>query len=101
MEMLLKILPIILYVLLSILIVVLIVFVIRAIKTLGRVDKTIDDVNYKMSKLNGVFSLVDRSADAISLLTDKVVGTVTTGITSLFKRRKRKEENGGEEDGKE
>ena len=100
MEMLLKILPIILYILLSILIVVLIVLSIKAIKTLNRVDKTIDDVNYKMSKLNGVFSLVDRSADAISLFTDKIVGTITNGIALLFKKRKNKKENGGEEDGK-
>lgn len=96
MEMLLKILPIILYILLSILIIVLIVLSIRAIKTLNRVDKTIDDVNYKMSKLNGVFSLVDRGADAISLFTDKVVGTVTNGISTLFKRKSKKE-SGGEE----
>lgn len=94
MDILLKILPIILYVLLSILIVVLIVLSIRAIKTLKRVDRTIDDVNSKMSKLDGVFSLVDRSTDAISLFTDKVVGLVTRGITSLFKKKK---ENGGKE----
>lgn len=97
MDALLKILPIILYVLLSILIVVLIVLSIRAIKTLKRVDRTIDDVNYKMSKLDGVFSLVDRGADAISIFTDKVVGTVTSGISTLFKRKKKKE-NGGEDD---
>lgn len=97
MDALLKILPIILYVLLSILIVVLIVLSIRVIKTLKRVDRTIDDVNYKMSKLDGVFSLVDRGADAISIFTDKVVGTVTSGISTLFKRKKKKE-NGGEDD---
>ncbi len=96
MDMLLKILPIILYVLLSILIVVLIILSIIAIKTLNRVDKTIDDVNFKMSKLDGVFSLVDRGADAISLFTDKIVGTVTNGISTLFKRKSKKED-GGEE----
>lgn len=96
METLLKILPIILYILLSILIVVLIILSIRAIKTLKRFDKTIDDVNVKMSKLDGVFSLVDRGADAISLFTDKIVGTVTNGISALFKR-KTKKEDGGEE----
>jgi uncharacterized protein YoxC len=92
MDALLKMLPIILYILLSILIVVLIVLAIKTIKTLNKVDQTIEDVNYKMSKLNGIFTLVDRSADAISMLTDKIVGTVTTGISSLFKKRKKKEE---------
>lgn len=89
MDEMLKVLPIILYVLLSILIIVLIILAIKAIFTLNRVDKAIDDVNYKMSKLDGVFSLVDRSADAISMVTDKIVGTVTTGIMSVFKRKKK------------
>lgn len=98
MEIMLKILPIILYTLLSILIIVLIVLAVKTIKTLSKVDKTIEDVNYKMSKLNGVFAIVDRSADAISLLTDKIVGTITTGISSLFKKRKIKKERGEEDE---
>ena len=93
MDILLKVLPIILYILLSILVVVLIILIIKTMKTLNKVDKTIDDVNYKMGKLNGVFSLVDRGADAISMLTDKVVGTVATGITSFFTKKKKEEEN--------
>lgn len=93
MDILLKVLPIILYILLSILVVVLIVFILRTMKTLKKVDKTIDDVNEKMGKLDGVFSLVDRGADAISMLTDKIVGTVATGITSFFTKKKKVEEN--------
>lgn len=92
MDVLLKILPIILYLLLSILIIVLIVLTIKAMKTLKKVDQTIDDVNDKMGKLNGVFSLVDRSADAINMLTNKIVGTIATGITSFFKRKNKEEE---------
>lgn len=97
MDIMLKILPIILYILLSILIVVLIILSIKTIKTIGKVDKTIDDVNYKMSKLNGVFTLVDRSTDAISLFTDKVVGTIASGCTSLFSKLKKKKEKGEDE----
>ena len=96
MEILLSILPIILYILLSILVVVLIILIIKAMKTLNKVDKTIDDVNDKMGKLNGVFSLVDRGADAISMFTDKIVGTVATGIVSLFKRKHKEEESENE-----
>ena len=98
MEILLKILPVILYFLLSILIVVLIILCIRAINTLNKVDSTIDDVNYKMSKLNGLFSIVDRSTDVINLFTDKVVNTVTSGIISLFKKKKKKEEDEDEQE---
>ena len=93
MDILLKVLPIIIYILLSILIVVLIILIFKAMKTLNKVDKTIDDVNNKMGKLNGVFSLVDRGADAISMLTDRIVGTVATGITSLFQKKHKEKEN--------
>lgn len=97
MDLLLKVLPIILYILLSILIVVLIVLTIRAMSTLKKVDRTIDDVNDKMGKLDGVFSLVDRSADVINSFTDKIVGTLVTGITSIFKKRKKEEEENEDE----
>lgn len=93
MDILLKVLPIILYILLSILIVVLIILIFKAMRTLNKVGQTIDDVNDKIGKLNGVFSLVDRGADAISMLTDKIVGTVATGITSLFQKKHKEKEN--------
>ena len=55
--------PVILYILLIILVVVLIVFVIRLIKTLGKVDKVVDDVNRKVTKLDGVFNIIDTSTN--------------------------------------
>lgn len=85
-------LPVIIYVLLIILIVVLIVFMFKAFNILKKIDTTIDDVNAKMNKLNGVFNIVDRSADAINMLTDKMIVSITTGITKLFKRKKKKQE---------
>ena len=96
MDILLTILPIILYTLLSILVVVLIILTFKTMNTLNKVDKTLDDVNDKMGKLNGVFSLVDRGADAINMFTDRIVGTIATGITSLFKKRSKEEENENE-----
>ena len=92
METLLKVLPIILYILLSILVVVLIILIFRAMGTLKKVDKTLDDVNSKMGKLNGVFNLVDRSADAVNLFTDKIVSAITVGAVNLFKKHKKKKE---------
>ncbi|MBE6152037.1 MAG: hypothetical protein E7165_01830 [Firmicutes bacterium] len=96
MDVLLKVMPIILYILLSILLIVLIVLMVKAIKTLDKVDKTIEDVNNKMGKLNGVFSLVDKGADAVNMLTDRIVGTIATGITSFFKKKSKDEENSDE-----
>ena len=87
MEAFLQMLPVIVYVLLIILIVVLIVFMLKAFDILKKLDVTIDDVNAKMNKLNGLFNIVDRSADAINMVTDKMIGAIATGITKLFKRK--------------
>ena len=92
MEAFLQTLPVIIYVLLIILIIVLIVFVLRAFDVLKKIDTTIDDVNLKMSKLNGVFNIVDRSADAINMVTDKMIGAVTNGISKLFKKNNKCDE---------
>ena len=54
MEALMQTLPVIIYILLIILIVILIIFMIKAFDTLKKIDTTIDDVNSKMNKLNGV-----------------------------------------------
>lgn len=88
-----EVLPVIIYILLIILIVVLIVFMAKAFATLKKLDTTIDDVNAKMSKLNGVFTIVDRSADAINTVTDKMVDFVSNGIGKLLKKRTKKEED--------
>ncbi len=93
-------LPIILYIVLTILIVVLIVLAIRLIKTVEKVDKVVDDVNRKMDKLDGVFTIMDKTADAVSLMSDKLVAAIMHGITSLFKARKKnkKEKENGEDE---
>lgn len=92
MEALMQTLPVIIYILLIILIVVLIVFMTKAFETLKKIDTTIDDVNAKMNKLNGVFTIVDRSADAINVVTNKMVGILSNGISKIFKKKNKKEE---------
>ncbi len=92
MEALAQTLPVIIYILLIILIVVLIIFMIKAFDTLKKIDLTIEDVNAKMSKLNGVFSIVDRSADVINMVTDKMVGVVSSSINKIFKKKSKKKE---------
>ena len=85
-------LTVIIYVLLIILITVLISFVVRAFNTLKKLDSTIDDVNNKMNKLNGVFNIVDRSADAINMVTDKLTSTIVSGVSKLFTKKTKKAE---------
>lgn len=89
MEILMQTLPVIIYFLLIILIGVLIVFLVKAFNILKKIDVTIDDVNSKMGKLNGLFNIVDRSADAINMATDRVIGALANGIGKLFKRKKK------------
>lgn len=86
------ILPIVLYISLIVLIIVLIVLAIRLIKTVNKVDLLVDDVNEKMDKLDGIFTIVDRTADVVSLMSDKIVTAVISGVTALFNKKKKKKE---------
>lgn len=85
--------PVILYFLASILLVALIVLVIRLIRTLGKVDKVVDDVSYKASKLNGIFELIDNTTDTLSVVSDKVVSFVSGKINNLIRKKTKKEED--------
>jgi len=97
METLNEIFPVILYGLLIILVVVLIVLVIRLIKTLNKVDAVVDDVNGKVKKLDGIFNIVDTTADALSNFGDKFAYLISSGISALF-TKKRKDSKREEED---
>ena len=97
MEMFKDILPVILYVSLTILVIVLIVFVIRLIRTLGKVDKVVDDVNRKVSKLDGVFNIIYTTTDTLALFSDKITDFAVAKIGNLFtKKKKQKEEDENE-----
>ena len=82
---------VILYVLGAILLITLIVLVVRLMRTLDKVDHVIDDVSNKSSKLDGVFSLVDKTADAINTVSDGITQFVITGISNIVNRKKKKE----------
>ena len=101
MECLNEIFPVILYLLLSILLVVLIVLCFKAISTLSKVNKVVDDVNYKVNKLNGVFNIIDSTTDALALASDKIVGFITNGVGHLFSRKHKNNEESEIEDEKE
>lgn len=92
MDVLRSVLPIILYVLLAILVVVLIIFVIKLMKTLSKVDKVVDDVAVKSSKLNGVFDFIDTTTDTLSLVSNKFSGFVAGKIGSVLKKKGRKKD---------
>ena len=87
-----QILPIILYSLLSILIVVVIVFIYKLTITVDQANVVLDDVYKKVNKLDNLFDIIDRSADTINLVTDKITGIISNSILKIFKK-KRKEDD--------
>ena len=83
---------IIIYSLIAILLVVLIIFVIRLFSTLSRLNKTLDDVNTKIEKLNGLFNIIDNTTDYISVVSDKFIDRVTSLIDNWFSKKKKEGE---------
>lgn len=88
-----ELLPIILYILLIILVVVAIIFLVRLIKVIGKVDRVVDDVDRKVKKLNGLFEIVDRTADTLNVISDRVISGIVGTINTIFRKRKKKGED--------
>lgn len=80
-------LPIVIYFLLIILLIIGIILGIRAIQTLNKVDRVVEDVNDKVQSLNGFFNIIDFTTDKIVSITDKVVDGISGLIGNVFKRR--------------
>ena len=83
--------PVILYTLGAILLIVLIILCLKVIGTLKKVDKVVDDVENKVGKLDGVFSIIDKSTDAVSLVSDKIIDFVSSAVMKIFSRNKKEE----------
>lgn len=86
-------LQLLLYVDLIILVIIFIILGIKLIRTLKKVDNVIDDVNGKMNKVNGVFEIIDRTADYASSISDKIIGAISSFVNVLFRKKKGKEED--------
>ena len=80
------------YLALIVLVIVLIILVIRAIKTLGKVDKTLDDIQEKSSKLDGVFHIIDNTTDVVVGISDSIVSFIASGLENLVNRKKVKKD---------
>ena len=91
-----EILPIIIYILLIVLIIVAIAIGIKVLTTLAKVDVLLEDVTVKMKSLDKVFEIVDFATDRMSMVSEVVLGVLTSGIKRVFgdntekKTRKRK-----------
>lgn len=85
-----EVLPIILYILGSILLGILIVLGIKLITVMNKMEKVVDDINTKVSSLNGVFSIIDATTDKLALLSDRMVDGISLIIRKLFAKRNKK-----------
>lgn len=85
-----EVLPIILYILGSILLGILIVLGIKLINVMKKMEKVVDDINTKVSSLNGVFSIIDATTDRLALLSDRMVDGISLIIRKLFAKKNKK-----------
>lgn len=85
-----EVLPIILYILGSILLGILIVLGIKLITVMNKMEKVVDDINTKVSSLNGVFSIIDATTDKLALLSDRMVDGISLIIRKLFVKKNKK-----------
>lgn len=77
-----------LFILLIVLVIVFIVVGIRLIKTLSKVDQTLDDLNNKLNRVDGAFNVVGRTADYVDSISDKIVQAVLSIIGKLINKKK-------------
>lgn len=85
-------LPIIMYTLLSILIVVAIVFLYKLSITIDKANTVLDDIYGKVKKLDSLFEIIDRSAETINTVSDKITSIISNSILKIFKKRKEDED---------
>ncbi len=87
-----------LYVLGSISLVVLIILFVKAIITLKKVDKLVDDLTEKSKKVDGAFNAIDKVTDAVSKVNDKFIAMLFNGIVGISKKVKKNKEKEDDED---
>ena len=80
-----EVLSIILYVLGSILLVVLIILGVKLIITMNKIENVVDDINKKVKSLDGLFSIIDVTADKLAMISDKVVDIIASFIRKIFR----------------
>lgn len=91
MDLLLQIMPIILYTLGAILLIVLIVLGIKLIETVDRTNVILDDVEKKAKSLNGLFNMIDTATDTLANISDSIVSNVAGFLSKIFHRKKKEE----------
>lgn len=86
-------LQVMLYILSSILLVVLIILGIKMIITMNKIENVVDNISVKVNKLNGLFNVIDITTDKLTMVGDKLVDSISSLVSRVFDRKKRKEDD--------
>lgn len=70
------------------LVIIFIIVGIKLIKTLSRVDKTLDVIDDKLSKTDGVFNIVEKTSSFADEISDKAAVLASSLISKFIKRKK-------------
>ena len=85
-------LPVALYIAIIVLVIVLIVLVVRLIQVLNKAEILVEDVEKKVKSLDGIFSIIDKATDSVTVMTDKLIGTLVGKVGHIFKKKKNDKE---------
>lgn len=83
-------LPIVLFILGIVLLVVLIVLAIKMIDTVDKMNRILENTERKINSFNGVFRLIDSFTDNLSFVGDRMIETIASVLSKIFKPKKRK-----------
>lgn len=77
-----------LFIALIVLVIVLIILGIRMIRIVSKVERTIDDVNNKLSQTSGIFNVAEKAGDFVDGVSDKIIMAITNLIGRFVNRKK-------------
>lgn len=89
MELLLELLPIIIYVMLIIFLGICIIIGCKIISTMNHIGQIVEDVDQKVQTFNKFFGVLNFATDKIALYSDSIISYLTTIIITLFKPKKK------------
>ena len=58
--------------------------------TLSKVDDLVDDVTEKVKTFDKVFEIVNVATDKMSMVSEAIIGAITTGVKKLFSKKNKK-----------
>lgn len=73
---------------LLVLVIIFIIIGIKLIKTISKVDKTLEVIDEKLTKTDGVFNVFEKTGSFVDEISDKVILLITNLIGKFINKRK-------------